>query len=338
MMILPLKNIQKIISEASHILIVQADNPDADSLGSALAIEDILEELGKKTTLICAVDIPTYLQYIQGWDRVQKDVPLSFYESLIVDASTVTLFERLESSGELSWIASKPCIVLDHHESVEKVISFAEVLHNDPTQSSTGELIYRLANEAGWPLTLQAQANCLTAILGDTQGLSNQLATPATYRVVADMLEAGVDRTKLEEARREYGKMPQKIFRYKAKLIDRCEFTNNDRVASVIIPQAEINTFSPLYNPAPLIQNDLLQISGVAVAIVFKQYDDGRTTAAIRCNQGYPIGAELAKAMGGGGHAYASGFKDVSGRSFDEVKADCLKNAGELLESLGNNQ
>ena len=52
----------------------------------------------------------------------------------------------------------------------------------------------------------------MSSILGDTQGLSNDLASAQTYRIMADMVEAGVNRPKLEELRREYGKMPPEIY------------------------------------------------------------------------------------------------------------------------------
>src|ERR1039458_1052867 len=79
--------IQKIVTDANNIVIVQADNPDADSLGSALALEQILGDLGKEPYLYCAVDMPTYLRYMSGWDRLNKDLPKQFDASIIVDAS-----------------------------------------------------------------------------------------------------------------------------------------------------------------------------------------------------------------------------------------------------------
>ncbi len=97
------------------------------------------------------------------------------------------------------------------------------------------------------------------------------------------------------------------------------------------VPQTEINRFSPLYNPGPLIQGDMLQTRGVRVAIVFKHYDDGKITAAIRCNPGAGIAAELASHFNGGGHPYASGFKVTDNREFSELKADCLQKAAQLL-------
>jgi phosphoesterase RecJ-like protein len=331
------EQIGQIIDSAETIVIVQADNPDADSLGSALALESILGEMGKQPHLYCGVEMPGYLRYMQGWDRVSNELPKQFDASIIVDASTMTLLEKLELSGQKGWLASKPCIVLDHHESVEKIVPFATVMINDHERASTGELIYRLSKQLNWKLPLEAQEFLTTSILGDTQGLSNQLTSAETYRIMADFVEAGVDRPALEEMRREYGKMPTEIYKYKAVLIQRTEFAADGRVALVTIPQNEINEFSPLYNPAPLIQGDMLQTTGVEVAIVLKQYADGKITGAIRCNPKSGIAAELAESLGGGGHAFASGFK-VLDKPFDELKAQCLNSATELLDKLSANE
>ncbi len=323
--------IQQIIDSATKIVIVQADNPDGDSLGSALAMEHILGDLGKEPYLYCAVDMPSYLRYMAGWDRIQKDLPGQFDASIIVDASTMTLLERLTKSGQQGWLASKPCIVLDHHQTVENVVPFSNVMVNDHKRASTGELIYIIAKQLNWPLSIQAQEFITTSILGDTQGLSNQLATAETYRIMAEMIEAGVDRPKLEEQRRELSKMPLEIFKYKSKLIAHTKFDADGKLATVVVPQLEINQYSPLYNPAPLIQNDMLQTTGVEVAIVFKRYDDGKVTAAIRCNPSAGIAADIAEHFGGGGHAFASGFKIDVVSDFDAKREECIAYATALL-------
>lgn len=328
------EQIKSLIGAAHKVVIVQADNPDADSLGSALALEDILGGLGKEPYLYCAVDTPGYLRYMAGWDRIQAELPTQFDASIIVDASTMTLLEKLSASGQQGWLANRPCVVLDHHEMVENTIPFATVTINDHTRASAGELVYMLSKQLGWPVSVEAQGFLMASILGDTQGLTNQLASAETYRIMAEFVDNGVNRPALEEARRESGKMPPAIYSYKADLIKRTEFTAGGRIASVVIPQTEINEYSPLYNPGPLIQGDMLQTSGVEVAIALKTYTDGKVTAAIRCNPKAPVAAELAKHLGGGGHAYASGFKDTSGRPFDDIKADCLNFAAGLLDKL----
>jgi len=328
------EKIKQLVDEAQKIVVVQADNPDADSLGSALALEHILGDLGKDVYLYCGVDMPTYLRYLSGWDRVLNEVPSQFDLSIIVDASTYTLFDQVEKAGKWGVLKNKPAIVLDHHATVEKPLDFAAASIVDSQAASTGQVIFRLAGSCSWQVSAEAAEHLMTSILGDTQGLMNDLTKASTYRVMADLTELGADRPKLEEQRREYSKMAQVIYQYKGELITRTEFAADDKIAFVTVPQEEINQYSPLYNPAALIQFDMLQVQNVALSIVFKTYDDGHITAAIRANNGAPIAGKLAEHMDGGGHDYAAGFKVEGGRPFNEVKSECIEYATELLNNL----
>lgn len=324
--------IREILDRARHVVIVQADNPDADSLASSLALEQILGEMGQQVSLYCGVDMPGYLKYLPGWDRVSSELPRQFDASIIVDASTITLLAKLTESGSQGWLATKPCIVLDHHAETDGSIPFATVMLNDPSKSSTGELIFSLARELGWPLDKTSAEFITTAILGDTQGLSNDLASAETYRVMAELVELGVERPRLEELRRELSKMPPEIFRYKAQLIERTQFHHEGKIALVEIPHHEITQYSPLYNPNPLIQNDHLQTEGVLASIAIKQYPD-KLTASIRTNSAAPVAAKLAEYFGGGGHEHSAGFKIEDSRPLDKVKSECVQKATELLSN-----
>jgi len=62
------ERIKTLLDGAKRVVIVQADNPDGDSLGSALALEHIFGDMGKEPFLYCGVDIPSYLSYLPGWD------------------------------------------------------------------------------------------------------------------------------------------------------------------------------------------------------------------------------------------------------------------------------
>jgi bifunctional oligoribonuclease and PAP phosphatase NrnA len=326
--------IKELVGEARNIVVLQADNPDADSLASALALEQLLGEMGKEVHLYGGVDMPGYLKYLQGWDRVAPLLPKQFDLSIIVDASTMTLFERLVESGQQKAVASKPCIVLDHHAETDNLVPFATVMHNLPNLASTGQVIYELAKDIGWQVDTTAAEFIMTSILADTQGLANDMTTANTYRVMAELVDLGVNRPKLEEQRRELSKMHQDIFRYKARLIERTEFLADDRLALVTIPHDEIMEYSPLYNPNALIQNEHLLTQGVLVSVSMKHYADGRITAAIRCNTAAPVAGQLAEHFGGGGHEYSSGFKIMGSRTLEDVKADVVKTTMHLLEQI----
>lgn len=323
--------IQKIIEQAQKIVIIQPDNPDGDSLASALALEHILGDLGKQPYLYCGVDIPDYLKHLRGWDRVSKYLPSKFDISIIVDTSALVLLDKLEKSEHCGWVATRPVIVIDHHADVVCDIPYAKVVLNDKEAVATGQVIYRLAKELGWPISLPAKTHIASSILSDSLGLTSEGTTAETYRIMGDLIESGVDRPALEEARRSLSKMPEEIFRYKALLIERTELFANGQLALVSIPNDEIMTYSPLYNPAPLIQTDMLQVEGVKAAIVLKHYQGGKVTGSIRCGYGTAIAAELAEQFGGGGHIYAAGFKIETGKSFENIKSECITLATELL-------
>jgi phosphoesterase RecJ-like protein len=326
------EQIKSILEGAQKVVIVQADNPDGDSLGSALALEHILEDMGKQTYLYCGVDIPSYLTYLPGWDRVFKEFPSGFDASIIVDTSADSLLEKLEEAGKKSILTSKPVIVLDHH-ATEATINYATVMCNK-TAVATGEVIYELAKQLDWPLNLGAKEMIATAIMADSLGLVTEATSARSIHIIAELVEGGVSLAELEHNRRQLMRKSPELTHYKGELLQRVEYYADNRIAVVSIPWAEIETYSPQYNPSMLVMEDMRLTTGTRIAVSFKIYKDGKVTAKIRCNQDSPIGGKLAEHFGGGGHMYASGFKIQDGKPFNEVKSECIAYATELLDNL----
>jgi phosphoesterase RecJ-like protein len=327
-----LEKIQEILKDAHNILIIQADNPDGDSLGSAIALENILGDMGKEPYLYCGVRIPSYLTYLPGWDRVQQDMPKKFDASIIVDTSASSLLEVLTNANQMTWIATKPCIILDHHD-VELTIPFATVNCNYPAVS-TGEIIYELAKQADWPLNHEAKQMIATSIMSDSLGLVTEATSARSIHIIAELVESGISLAELEHQRRMLMRKQPELVKYKGELLQRIDYHASARIATVFIPWREIEEFSPLYNPSMLVMDEMRMTIGVQVAIAFKVYKDGKVTAKIRCNQDAPIANKLAEHFGGGGHAYASGFKIQDVRPFNELKSECISFASELLDTL----
>ena len=61
-----------------RIVVVQAENPDGDSLGSAVALDELLTAAGHDVSLFCVVDVPNHLKYIKGWERVSS-MPVGYF-------------------------------------------------------------------------------------------------------------------------------------------------------------------------------------------------------------------------------------------------------------------
>lgn len=325
--------LSQIIADAKDIVIIQADNPDGDSLASSLALEQILHDMGKMPHMYCGIDMPAHLRYLEGWDRVVKDMPTRFDASIIVDCSSKSLLESADKSGQLGWIAAKPTIIIDHHD-VENTIDFADAVLNDTKAVSTGEAIYELAIKHDWPLAEQAINMIAISILSDSLGLMTEATTARSIRIISELVEKGVKLAELDAARRELMRKSIELTRYKGELLQRIEYHDNDRIATITIPWAEIEKYSHAYNPSILVLDDMRLTENVDVAIAFKEYRDKKVTAKIRANFGKPIANKLAEHFGGGGHPYASGFKIQDGRPLSEIKSECIKVAHELLNNL----
>jgi phosphoesterase RecJ-like protein len=328
--------IGQIIDRASKIVVVQADNPDADSLASALALEQILGEMDKEVVLYCGVDLPSYLRYLPGSDRVVSELPNQFDASIIVDTSSDTLLEQLARSGQKSWLAAKPAIIIDHH-ATDSSIGFAEASYLEQGVA-TAELIYELAKKLSWPLNLEAKKMLAVAILSDSLGLTSEATTARSIHIIGELVEGGVNLAELENLRRQTLKRESELIHYKGRLLQRVEFHHNDQIAMVSIPWEEIEKYSPLYNPPMLVLDDMRLAKNTALAIAFKLYPDGKITAKIRTNYGSAIANKLAEHFGGGGHPYAAGFKISDGRSFESVKQEVLDLAGKMLQEHKSNQ
>ncbi len=321
--------ISKIIEDAKHIVVIQADNPDADSLASALALEQILGEAGKQVTLYCGVDMTKYLEYIPGWDRVVKDLPSQFDAAILVDCSSISLLEQLQKTNQIGALRTRPFIILDHH-NVENDVTINAVSIVDTNSVSTGEVIYNLSQQLGWKLD-QTSANLLvTSIMADSLGLTTENTKADSIRTLAALIDLGADLSKLEARRREFSAKSIDIITYKGKLLQRIEYFCDNQLAIVAIPWEEIQTYSPFYNPSVLALEELRMAEGVKLAIAIKLYPDGRITGKLRCNYGVRIAGEVAEHFGGGGHPSASGFKTTEWK-YDELKAEIIKTVTSLL-------
>jgi phosphoesterase RecJ-like protein len=328
------EKIREIVNRAQKIVIIQADNPDADSLCSSLALEQILGDLGKDVFMYCGVDLPSYLHYLPGSDRVTTELPHQFDASIIVDTSSDSLLEQLEKHGQKGWLAAKPAIILDHHLT-EASITFADVICNYPAVSTT-EVIYELSKQLGWNLSDIANNAIAIGILSDSLGLMSTSTTARSIHIIAELVEAGTDLPEIDNARRETQKRESELIHYKGKLLQRVEFYSDERIAMVTIPWDEIEKYSPLYNPSMLVLDDMRLAKNTDIAIAFKVYRDDKVTAKIRANYGRAIANKLAEHFGGGGHPYAAGFKVTTGKSYENIKNETIEIATKLLKELNN--
>lgn len=321
----------ELINSSRKIIVIQAENPDGDSLGSALALEEILGDLGKDVTLYCPVEIPKYMRYINGWDRVVCDFNSSADLAIIVDTmADVLLTKVLETPGIRHFLDTHEVLVIDHHLT-DSNLSFIHTVLNEEA-IATSEIIYSLASEANWKINKQAAENMLIAIMSDSLGLTVQGVTPRTYFTAGKLTELGARNFEIETRRRECMKKSAEILKYKGTLLERIEYFLDGKLALIHIPWEEIKTYSDQYNPSVLVLDEMRLVEGVEIGIAIKTYPDGKLTGKIRSN--LPISADVAGFFGGGGHEYAAGFRVYE--SIDTITSELLNATDKAIKEHNN--
>lgn len=323
---------KQLIDSAKKILIIQAENPDGDSLGSSLALEEILGDLGKEISLYCDVETPKYLRYINGWDRVSQEFDTSADLAIIVDTSSDTLIGKaLQIPGARHFLETRPVLVIDHHHETDSTLSFNHTLVVEEAASST-EVIYKIAEKFDWKISQQAAEDLLAGLLSDTLGLSTQNVGESAYLVASKLAKLGASPAVIEERRREFMKKSAEILKYKGILIERIEYFLDGKLAVIRIPWEEIQQYSDQYNPSVLVLDEMRLVEGVEIGVAIKTYPDGKLTGKLRSN--LPISTTIAGFFGGGGHPYASGFRVYE--SIDKIIPELIDATDKALKEHAN--
>lgn len=309
------------IKDKKKIQVIQAENPDGDSLASAVALDYLLD--GCEVSMYCPVDIPRYLHYFEDWSRVTNEFDYRADGYIIVDtAASVLLSKLLDDTAIRNRLYGTPVLVIDHHETEDDLdFPHAAIIETRP---ACAELIYEIAAACELTVPREAADALMMGIMSDTLGLTSASVTARSFEVCAELTKLGSNIAELEENRREYMKKSVRMMEYKAELMQRVDFSLDDALATVHIPWDDIAKYSDEYNPNVLILEELRMVEGVKVAVAVKTYPDGKVTGKIRCMGKAAIAEKVAGYFGGGGHPYAAGFRTYD-TSYEEVLGELVK-------------
>lgn len=286
------KECADILRKKDNILILTHANPDGDTLGSGLALCRALMKIGKICAVINADDIPKKYNYL--FDDI---VEIKFKPDYVVavDVATVKLLGGLEEQYKID-------MCIDHHSTNTE---YANLLLLEDAPAAC-QIMYEVVLALGVEVDKKI-ADCLyTGLTTDTGCFRYDSTTAQTYRVAADLIDAGADN----------GRINRIMFETKSKTYARLErlaiesmrFYEHERVAVITVTQEMFqltgSNAQETEGLAPLTR----QIEGVEIGITIQERPDGTCKASIRTFESVNA-AKLAACFGGGGHAQAAGCK-----------------------------
>jgi phosphoesterase RecJ-like protein len=320
------------ITAARHVLAVSHENPDADTLGSSLAVCLIVEALGGAASPVCTDPVPPLYGFMPGMERFRTDPePSVGYDLLVV--SDCGSFDRVGAIRERNAVlfAELPRVVIDHHASNDEV---GDADWIEPASAATCEMTAILAARLGVPLGIGrgTMATALMAgIVMDTAAFAHPNSTPRTLNVSAALVDAGAPLSDI--TRRLYRSKPVAQVRLFGRVLDRFETALDDRLVwSTILDSDLAATRSvPAYSEGII---DLLsQVDTAEVAIIFKE-DEGATRLSVRTRPNGVDATVLTGRFGGGGHARAAGA--TIRQPVDVARPLVLAEAERLIRALGH--
>lgn len=276
-------------------------SPDADTLGSALAMARLLRGLGKRAWVACADPVQGRYGFLAGASEVAIG---RLPDDLPANAGVVTLdaadFGRLGAMGPLVEHI-RPFVNLDHHVSNSRFGT-----HNwvDTTSAATGELVYMLYDYFGVPLDGDAATALYAALVTDTGFFRYPATTPRTLAMASELIAAGVNFTAVLEAI--YERQSPGAVRLAGLALARMQLEAGGRVAWTSISRELFEQAGATEDDAEGIVDELRKIEGVEVIYILRESTDDRVRVSVRSKHGIDVN-EVAKRFGGGGHRLASG-------------------------------
>lgn len=285
-------------------------NADPDAVCAALAMAQLLQRLRPSLKVeVAAAQGPSrlskfLLQSLPAKLTVQPSLESS---DLIVLLDTNTV-QQLGEWAERVKTSKAAVVVIDHHASHPETERLATLTVADEKVSSTCELVYRLFKEAGVDLTRDDARALFLGIAFDTRHFV--LANSSTFKVIADLVDAGVNAGETLSLLSLPMEQSERIARLKASKRVRLI-----RVNDWLIAFSDVSAFQASAARA------LISL-GAHVAVVAGQKGD-KLQISMRASQdfqqktGVHLGRDVAKPLGeyihgmGGGHSVSAGVNGV---------------------------
>lgn len=293
------------LCENKRTLIIYHIRSDADAVGSAFALRELLRIMGIQSYCACSDEIPERLQFlsdgVQGSVLLSDDIAIDYQRVISVDSASPAqlgeLFIRLRKDVD---------IMIDHHV---KGSVYADN-YIDADASATGQIIYEIAKrlvEMGEIESIPPRViNCVyAAISSDTGGFRYANATPKAMRLAAELIEAGVDSAEIN--RLLFDSKSLKQIQAEGEAIRRLRLHADGSIASTLLPYSvkvalglEAEHFGTLIDIPR-------SVYGVDIAFAIRQEtEEGVFRVSMRSATDFDV-SKICAVFGGGGHKRAAG-------------------------------
>jgi len=293
-----IQNIADVLRRHDSFLVTSHEGPDGDAVGSALGLASFLRKIGKDVCVHLRDSVPELYAFLPGADTVQAHIPDRDF-----DVAFVLDIGEFSRAGEefCSFTRIGKVINLDHHLGCEPFGAYNLI---DPTAAATGVLVHRIASAFGYRFDFETALCLYVAIITDTGSFRYSNANREAFTIAGEMVECGVNAWNVAEQL--YENQPRRRVELLARSLPTLEVIKDGQAASLTVTLAMYAQSGADAELTDGFINYPRSIRGVEVSIFFRQLDEERYKVGFR-SKGKVNVAEIAAALGGGGHRNAAG-------------------------------
>jgi len=321
--------LEKIIKENNTFLLTAHVNPDADAIGSEVALYFVLKELGKTVYIVNHSITPYNLVFLDTDKKIEKYNPALhnnlFQESDVLIALDFNRSERLVSMMDAFKASSKIKVCIDHHQDPD---DFADHYFVDTEFSATGHILFDFIKKTNIVnLSYNVAYPLYAAIMTDTGSFRFERTTPEIHRIAAELIEHKVDPSEV------YDKIYDQSLFSKIKLLGKALdsltlYGVKKQIAYMVITKEMFEETGALESDTDGFVNFSLSVEDVKIGLMFIELNKG-FKVSFRSKGTIPV-HKLAAEFGGGGHTNAAGARIFPGRMNDFID-NILKRTEEYL-------
>lgn len=296
----------RFLNNGDRFLIVTHVSPDADGIGSSIALAHLLDRLGKKSTLADRERVPQYCRFLPGQERfvtldgiaARPDAINDFGGIVLVDCNSYSRVTTRDSRALFGGFAGKTAVI-DHHETETPDGQIHWIV---PEAPATGVMIYYLLKAFSVAITPEMATNLYAAIALDTGNFRYENTSSEVFAIASDLTDKGAKPHIV--FRHLYELWPEGRFRLLVEVLGTLDIRGD--VAFISVNRLMFQATGTTAEDTESFVSFPRMMEGIRVSVLLREIDDLHFKVSLRSKGGINV-ARVAEVFGGGGHANAAG-------------------------------
>jgi bifunctional oligoribonuclease and PAP phosphatase NrnA len=324
------QSLRELIDQKKRFVITSHINPDGDSIGSEIAMYNLLRDLGKEAVIINSSVTPDTCLFLEGAGKIIAYEHLSEENAQYIkkaDALILVDVGEMKRVGIVSRLFKEArlfTICIDHHILTNASMDLC-IVKDDAC--ATGEIIYHFIKYCGYKMSVNIAEAIYVSIITDTGSFQHNNTNVESHMIAAELLSMGLNHSYIYE--RYYGNQPMRKVKLFISVISTLQTECDGRIAWMKLTRDMLNLTDANLEDSEGIINFALTIQGVEAILLFKELEDNKVKVSLRSRKDFNV-RSIASAFGGGGHNNASGI--LLQGNLDEIIQKVLTKVQEELK------